>query len=79
MPKTQLTDAWKPLPVEPVPRVALRPAEAAKALGISTRTFAEWQKLPGFPLLRIGGVRMIPTDQLRKWLAKQLADAEATA
>jgi excisionase family DNA binding protein len=50
-------------------RLALRPAEAAKALGVSERTLR--QLLPELPHLRAGGCVMIPIDGLRQWLLEQ--------
>jgi len=47
-------------------RMALRPREAAEALGISERKFRE--VLPELPVVRHGGVVVIPVDGLREWL-----------
>ena len=55
------------------PRIALRPKEAAEALGISERTFR--QILPDLPHFRIGGAVLIPVDLLGEWARKQ-AEAE---
>jgi hypothetical protein len=46
--------------------MALRPSEAAKALGISERKFREM--LPGLPCVRRGGVVLVPVAGLREWL-----------
>ena len=48
-------------------RLALRPAEAARALGISERKLR--QLLPKIPHRREEGVVMIPVAQLQRWLA----------
>ncbi len=53
-------------------RLALRPAEAAAALGIGERTLR--QILPELPHVRVGGVVLLPVDALRGWL---LAGAKA--
>ena len=50
-------------------RVALRPREAAKALGISERTLR--QLLPELPTVRRGNIVLIPVDLLRKWLREE--------
>jgi excisionase family DNA binding protein len=47
-------------------RLALRPAEAARALGISERTLRSL--LPQLPVVRAGGAVLIPVDALRGWL-----------
>ena len=47
-------------------RLALRPAEAAQALGISERKLR--QLLPKLPIVREDGVVLIPVDGLRAWL-----------
>ncbi len=47
-------------------RLALRPKEAAEALGIGERTLR--QLLPELPHVRVGGVVLIPVDALRGWL-----------
>jgi excisionase family DNA binding protein len=47
-------------------RLALRPSEAAKALGVSERTLR--QILPELPHVRLGGRIVIPVQALREWL-----------
>ena len=47
-------------------RLALRPAEVAKALGLSERTVR--QILPELPHVRIGTAVVVPIDLLREWL-----------
>jgi excisionase family DNA binding protein len=47
-------------------RLALRPAEAARALGISERTLRSL--LPQLPVVRTGGAVLIPVEALREWL-----------
>lgn len=54
----------RPLPLDT--RVALRPKEAAEALGISERKLREL--LPELPTVRRGGIVLVPVDQLREWL-----------
>ncbi len=50
-------------------RLALRPAEAARALGVSERTLRTM--LPRLPVVRTGGCVLIPVDALRQWLREQ--------
>ena len=56
--------------VEPL---ALRPKEAAKALGLSERKLREL--LPELPHLRVGGAVLLPVESLRAWL-KEHAESE---
>lgn len=61
-------------PAEPLrlaDRLALRPREAAKALGLSERTFRSL--LPKLPHVRTGGAVLIPVEPLRRWLEAQCA------
>jgi excisionase family DNA binding protein len=50
-------------------RLALRPAEAALALGVSERTLRGM--LSRLPCIREGGAVLIPVDSLREWLKEQ--------
>ena len=50
-------------------RLALRPAEAARALGLSERALR--QILPQIPHLRAGSAVLIPVDALRDWLREE--------
>ncbi len=50
-------------------RLALRPAEAARALGLSERALR--QILPQLPHLHAGSAVLIPVDSLREWLREQ--------
>jgi hypothetical protein len=56
----------------PVP-LAYRPENAAKAIGVSPRTFADWLKsdIPP-PSIRRGGAVLVPIRELRNWLTNQL-------
>ena len=50
-------------------RLALRPAEAAKALGIGERKLREI--LPELPHVRVGGAVLLPVEALQAWLREQ--------
>jgi excisionase family DNA binding protein len=52
------------------PRLALRPREAAKALGVSERLLWTWTDRGLIPHMRIGKVVVYPVDSLREWLKK---------
>jgi excisionase family DNA binding protein len=47
-------------------RLALRPAEVARALGVSERSVR--QILPELPHTRIGTAVVVPIDDLKQWL-----------
>ena len=50
-------------------RLALRPEEAARALGVSESSLR--RMLPGLPHIRQGGVVLLPVDLLREWLRER--------
>jgi hypothetical protein len=50
-------------------RLALRPAEAAAALGLSERAFRSL--LPRLPHVRAGSAVLVPVDALRRWLDQE--------
>jgi len=65
-------------PTEPqTPSLALRPRDAARAMGISERTLWAWAHSADDPVphFRIGRVILFPTNSLKKWLAKQVEKA----
>ncbi len=62
-----------------IPPLALRPRDAAVALGISERLLQDWVKFHGVPCVRLGQVVRYPTNELRQWLRERaLAGEEAT-
>jgi len=64
-------------PVRMDERLALRPAEAARALGIGERTLR--QLLPILPHVRAGGTVLLPVEGLRRWLDEQAKGERARA
>jgi excisionase family DNA binding protein len=50
-------------------RLALRPEEAARALGVSERTLR--RLAPKLPRIRDGGTVLYPVEGLRRWLEEQ--------
>jgi excisionase family DNA binding protein len=50
-------------------RLALRPKEAAEALGLSERKLRE--VLPQLPHVRVGGAVLLPVEGLQAWLREQ--------
>jgi excisionase family DNA binding protein len=59
--------------VEPL---ALRPTEAAKALGVSPRVPWAWTAAGEVPHLRRGRVILYPVAALREWLAAQAEEGK---
>jgi excisionase family DNA binding protein len=51
--------------------LALRPREAAVALGISERSLWEWTHHGDIPHVRIGRSVIYPVDELRDWLSRR--------
>lgn len=54
-------------PVEPVPRLALNPDEAAAAVGIS-RDHLERHVMPELRVVRSGRRVIVPVRELQRWL-----------
>lgn len=66
---------YKTPPIDLGSRLALRPREAAVALGVSERTLRGL--LPELPHVRVGGCVLLPVAALREWLSKRVqADAD---
>jgi len=61
-------------PVHLADRLALRPKEAAEAIGLSERAFRSL--LPRLPHVRAGGCVLVPVEALRRWLDDE-AQAQA--
>ena len=55
-----------------VPRLALRPEEAAEALGVS-RSFYFKEVLPELRVVRRGRVRLVAVSELERWLEQSAA------
>jgi excisionase family DNA binding protein len=51
------------------PRLALRPKEAAEALGVSEGLVRKW--LPELPHVHLGECVLIPVDELKRWLQER--------
>lgn len=59
------------------PRLALRKAEAAHALGVSARTVERLIQARELRAVKLGGVVLIPTSELQRLLAAKLGEADA--
>lgn len=53
------------------PRLALRPKDAARALGIGERLLWSLTNQGSIPHVKLGRAILYPTDQLRAWLAEK--------
>ena len=51
------------------PRLALRPDEAAEALGVSRALFYR-DVLPELRVVRLGRLRLVPVRELERWLSE---------
>lgn len=53
-------------------KLALSVTEAAEALSISRRSLYNLIKTDGFPVLELGGRRVIPVDLLQQWMRERV-------
>lgn len=60
--------------MEQKPRIALRLAEAAEAVGVSPRTLAGWADAGRVPHRRVGRVRLFFLPDLKRWAAGREGD-----
>ena len=58
-------------PTTDAPCLALRPREAAAALGVSERTLWDWTQRGDVPHVRRNKTILYPVDVLRRWLDEQ--------
>lgn len=58
--------------LRPVPQLALRPEEAARALGVS-RSFFFAEILPELRVVRRGRLRLVPVRSLEEWIERNAA------
>lgn len=57
-------------------RLALRPKDAARALGIGERLLWSLTNRGEVPHLRLGRAVVYPVDQLREWMAREAKKKE---
>lgn len=62
---------WNSTSVPPIPQLALRPTEAANALGVSPRTLWAWTSSGAVPHVRVGRTVLYSVDVLRDWLNRK--------
>jgi hypothetical protein len=63
-------------PEQTIDPLALRPRDAARALGISERLLWDWTRAEGVPHVRIGNVVLYPVEVLKDWLAARATSVE---
>jgi excisionase family DNA binding protein len=51
--------------------LALRPREAAKALGVSERLLWDWTHHGDIPHVKVGRTILYPVSELQVWLSRQ--------
>ena len=56
--------------------IALRPREAARALGVSERWLWEQTKAGEIPCTKIGRVTLYPREMLEEWLRRRAAQQQ---
>jgi len=61
-----------PGPAAPVPRLALRPREAAAAVGVSERKMDDLIRSGEVETFRDGNVRVVPVHKLIEWMDRQV-------
>ena len=59
-------------------RLALRPKEAAEALGVSERTLRKWMRDEGLPYFRVDGAVCLPTAELERWMLERTGSQETS-
>jgi hypothetical protein len=64
------------LHIESVPRLALRPPEAAQSLGVSEDHFTS-HIAHELKWIRRGRLKLVPTDELREWARRNAERIEA--
>ena len=59
-----------------VPCLALRPKEAAAALGVNERTLRKWRRDEGLPYFQLDGAVLIPLAELERWMAERVTSRQ---
>jgi hypothetical protein len=62
----------RPIDVQPIPRLSLREAEAAEALGVSASWLRREALAGRVPSALVAGVRLYPVASLAAWLTEQV-------
>jgi len=59
-------------------RLALRPKEAAAALGVNERTLRKWRRDEGLPYFQLDGSVLIPVLELERWMSERVTTRQTT-
>lgn len=52
---------------------AVSMAKAAELVSVSRPTLYRWARIPGFPVIRVGGCTRVVVDDLKLWVHRQAA------
>lgn len=69
-----MTSPFEPLNIEPIPRTALSPAEAAASVGLCERTLSDLLVTGEIRSIKVGRRRLVPVAELRRWLSDRAAE-----
>jgi len=67
---------FDPVRVADVPRLALREAEAAEALGVSASWLRREATAGNIPSAKVAGARLYPVKALQAWLVERAEGGE---
>ena len=62
----------------PIPILAMRPRQAAEAIGVSERTLWSWTQAGDVPFIKRGKATLYPVRELTAWLSAQVSPSPAT-
>jgi excisionase family DNA binding protein len=69
-------DFYRQPPAREVPVLALRPRQAAEAIGVSESFLERLAKEDGFPVIRLGRAVLYPVREVADWLTSKTEGAE---
>jgi len=69
-------DFYAQPPAREVPVLALRPRQAAAAIGVSESTLERWAKEHGIPVVRLDRAVLYPVREVADWLTSKTEGAE---
>lgn len=69
-------DFYRQPPAREVSVLALRPRQAAEAIGVSESTLERWTKERGIPVIRLDRAVLYPVREVADWLTSKTEGAE---